>query len=89
MEITIESVHIMGRYYHLSKKVTKAEEKEILKEMKELKDVESVEITDDHAFMKVVTKDDQFSDVMRSAVNICSHVKGDLEISFTRFAYEV
>lgn len=85
----MESVHIMGRYYHLSKKVTKAEEKEILKEMKELEDVVSVEITDDHAFMKVITKDDQFSDVMRSAVNICSHVRGGLELSFTRFAYEL
>lgn len=79
----------MGRYYHLSKKVSKAEEKEILKGMKELEDVESVEFTDDHAFMKVITKDDEFSDVMRSAVNICSQVSEGLELSFTRFAYEV
>lgn len=76
----------MGRYYHLSKKITASEEKEILKRMKNLDDVESVEITEDHAFMKVITKDDQFSEVMRDAVNICSKVGEGLELSFTRFA---
>lgn len=79
----------MGRYYHLSKKITKAKEKKILKEMKGLADVKSVEITADHAFIKVITKDDEFSDVMSSAVNICSRVGDGLELSFTRFAYEV
>lgn len=78
----------MGRYYQLSKIVSAVEEQEILKEMKEIEDVKSVEITTDHTFMKVITKDDEYSDVMSKAVNICSRVGHGLEITFKRFAYE-
>ena len=51
----------MGRYYHLSKKLTKAQVAEVEREMREIEDVESVEVNGDHMYMKVITKDDEFS----------------------------
>lgn len=78
----------MGRYYHFSKVVTDAELTEIVKEMKEVDDVDIIEITKDHSYMKVVTKDNQFTEAMGKAVNICSRVAGGLEISFARFSFE-
>lgn len=78
----------MGRYYQLSKKITDEESEEILKEMKELDDVDSVELSKDSSCLMVATKDDQFSEVMGNAVNICSRVAGGLELSFSRFAIE-
>ncbi|MCI5493815.1 MAG: hypothetical protein MR425_06775 [Lachnospiraceae bacterium] len=78
----------MGRYYHLSKKVTDNESKEIAKELQSLDDVASVEITEDHEYIKIVTRDDQFADVMGNAVNICSRIAKGVELSFARFAFE-
>lgn len=78
----------MGRYYHLSKKISNAESQEILKEMKQLEDVEKVEITKDNAYMMVVTRDNDFTEVMGKAVNICSKIKRDLELSFVKFVFE-
>ena len=79
----------MGRYYRLSKKITDAESQEILKEMKVLEDVEKVEITKEYSYMKVLSKDDEFTDVMGKAVNIRGRTVGDLKLSFSRFAFEV
>ncbi|MDD3361766.1 MAG: hypothetical protein PHW34_08865 [Hespellia sp.] len=76
----------MGRYYRFSKKVTDEQVKLIEKEMRQLEDVESVEITKDHTFLKVVTKDDQFAEVMSKAVNICNRNANGTEISFAQFA---
>ncbi|MDD2981626.1 MAG: hypothetical protein PHN80_16940 [Hespellia sp.] len=76
----------MGRYYRFSKKVTDEQVKLIEKEMRQLEDVESVEVTKDHTFLKVVTKDDQFAEVMSKAVNICNRHANGTEISFARFA---
>ena len=45
----------MGRYYHLSKKLTKAQVAEVEREMREIEDVESVEVNGDHMYMKVIT----------------------------------
>ena len=36
--------------------------------------------------LKVITKDNQFLDVMSAAVNICNRVADGLELSFARFA---
>lgn len=79
---------IMGRYYHLSKKVTDNESQKITKELQSLDDVASVEITEDHEYIKIVTRDDQFADVMGNAVNICSRIAKGVELSFARFAFE-
>ncbi len=76
----------MGRYYHLSKKLTEAQAEEVEREMREIEDVESVEINQEHTYMKVITKDDEFSGVMGRAVNICSRVADGAELSFSRFA---
>ncbi|BBF41763.1 hypothetical protein lbkm_0443 [Lachnospiraceae bacterium KM106-2] len=78
----------MGRYYHLSRQVTNLESAMILRDMKQLKNVKNVEITDDHAYLKVITMDDQYAEVMTSAVNICSKVARGLELSFRRFVLE-
>lgn len=78
----LERKLIMGRCYHLSKAVTEAQAEEIMKELKELEDVEDVEITADHSFMNVVTKDGEFADVMGAAVNICSRAASGVELSF-------
>lgn len=78
----------MGRYYHLSKKITDDQKYAIIREMEELDDVQTVEITDDNRFMKVVTKDNEFGFVMYQAVNICNRILNGLEIQFDRFAYE-
>lgn len=77
---------MMGRYYHLSKKLTEAQVAEVEREMREIEDVESVEIDVDHTHMKVITKDDEFSGVMGRAVNICSRVADGAELSFCGFA---
>ncbi len=76
----------MGRYYHLSKKLTEAQAEEVEREMREIEDVESVEINQEHTYMKVITKDDEFSGVMGRAVNICSRVADGAELSFSGFA---
>ena len=76
----------MGRYYHLSKKLTEAQAQEVEREMREIEDVESVEINRDHTCIKVITKDDEFSGVMGRAVNICSRVADGAELSFSGFA---
>ena len=76
----------MGRYYHLSKKLTEAQAEEVEREMREIEDVESVEINQEHTYMKVITKDDEFSGVMGRAVNICSRVVDGAELSFSGFA---
>ncbi|MDD3415035.1 MAG: hypothetical protein PHY47_13680 [Lachnospiraceae bacterium] len=76
----------MGRYYRFSKKVTDEQAKLIEKEMRQLEDVESVEVTKDYTFLKVVTRDDQFAEVMSMAVNICSRHADGTEISFAQFA---
>ncbi|MDD3340348.1 MAG: hypothetical protein PHS82_16030 [Lachnospiraceae bacterium] len=76
----------MGRYYRFSKKVTDEQAKIIEQEMRQLEDVESVEVTKDHTLLKVVTKDDQFAEVMSRAVNICSRSANGTEISFAQFA---
>ena len=44
-----------------------------------IEDVESVEVNGDHMYMKVITKDDEFSGVMGRAVNICSRVADGAE----------
>jgi ribosomal protein L21E len=77
---------MMGRYYHLSKKLTEAQAEEVEREMREIEDVESVEINQEHTYMKVITKDDEFSGVMGRAVNICSRVADGAELSFSGFA---
>ena len=73
----------MGRYYHLSKKLTEAQ---VEREMREIDDVESIEVNGDYMYMKVITKDDEFSGVMGRAVNICSRVADGAELSFSGFA---
>ena len=76
----------MGRYYHLSKKLTEAQVAEVEREMRKIEDVESVEVNGDHMYMKVITKDDEFAGVMGRAVNICSRVADGAELSFSSFA---
>ena len=73
----------MGRYYHLSKKLTEAQVAEVEREMREIDDVESIEVNGDYMYMKVITKDDEFSGVMGRAVNICSRVADGAELSFS------
>ena len=77
---------MMGRYYHLSKKLTEAQVAEVEREMREIDDVESIEVNVDYMYMKVITKDDEFSGVMGRAVNICSRVADGAELSFSGFA---
>lgn len=77
---------MMGRYYHLSKKLTEAQVAEVEREMREIDDVESIEVNGDYMYMKVITKDDEFSGVMGRAVNICSRVADGAELSFSGFA---
>ena len=76
----------MGRYYHLSKKLTEAQVAEVEREMREIDDVESIEVNGDYMYMKVITKDDEFSGVMGRAVNSCSRVADGAELSFSGFA---
>lgn len=76
----------MGRYYHLLKKLTEAQVAEVEREMREIDDVESIEVNGDYMYMKVITKDDEFSGVMGRAVNICSRVADGAELSFSGFA---
>ena len=76
----------MGRYYQLSKKLTEAQVAEVEREMREIDDVESIEVNGDYMYMKVITKDDEFSGVMGRAVNICSRVADGAELSFSGFA---
>ena len=76
----------MGRYYHLSKKLTEAQVAEVEREMREIDDVESIEVNGDYMYMKVITKDDEFSGVMGRAVNICSRVADGAELSFSGLA---
>ncbi len=78
----------MGRYYHLSKKLSKEEIQKVEKEMNALDNVKKAEITKDNDYLKVETVDGQFEDVMRAAVNICSHIAHGTELSFARFAFE-
>lgn len=47
---------MMGRYYHLSKKLTEAQVAEVEREMREIDDVESIEVNGDYMYMKVITK---------------------------------
>ena len=76
----------MGRYYHLSKKLTEAQVAEVEREMREIDDVESIEVNGDYMYMIEITKDDEFSGVMGRAVNICSRVAAGAELSFSGFA---
>ena len=78
----------MGRYYLLSKKITDAESQEILKEMKVLEDVEKAETTKAHSYMKVITKDEEFTNVMKKLVNICGRTVGDLKLSVSKLTFE-
>ena len=76
----------MGRIYRLSKKVSDKDASEILREIRELSDVEDAEFVEETSGLKVITKDNQFLDVMSAAVNICNRVADGLELSFARFA---
>ena len=62
------------------------EASEILREIRELSDVEDAEFVEETSGLKVITKDNQFLDVMSAAVNICNRVADGLELSFARFA---
>lgn len=68
----------MGRIYRLSKKVSDKEASEILREIRELSDVEDAEFVEETSGLKVITKDNQFLDVMSAAVNICNESQMDL-----------
>lgn len=78
----------MGRFYHLSKSVTEEESEKIIRELRELGDVENVEVTEDHEYLRVETKDGTYSGVMSAAVNICSRVADGCGLSFAKFAYD-
>lgn len=66
--------------------MTEEQETLVKEELNEIDDVESAEITKEHDCLKIVTKDNQFEDVMSQAVNICRRVAQGTELSFARFA---
>lgn len=76
----------MGRYYHLSKKVTDEQGKEIVREINELKNVQKVEITQDNCFVKIIAEEEQYADILTKAVNICRRVAEGVQLSFAKFA---
>lgn len=75
----------MGRCYSLSKKILNEESAEILREIKEIDDVERVQFDEEHTRIVLLTKDGEFSSVMSCAVNICSRVARETELSFIGF----
>lgn len=75
----------MGRKYRLSKKISEAESKEILREMEGVNDIKRIGFTKDGSCLLVETVDGNFQDVMGKAVNICNRVANGLEISFAGF----
>ena len=79
----------MGRMYRLSKKITKAESQEILREMKEIKEIERIGFTQDGVCLLVETPEEKYPEVLGRAVNICSRVAHGLELSFAGFEQAV
>lgn len=77
----------MGRYYRISKKLTKDQAEKVKEELGKLEGVEYVEFSEDLTGLKVVAKDSKFSEVMGNAVNICSRAAAGAELSFARFCY--
>jgi hypothetical protein len=75
----------MGRLYRLSKKITKTESDEILKEMKENEKVVRIEFTQDGTCLLIEASEENYPDILGKAVNICSRVANGLEISFAGF----
>ncbi|MFA9465731.1 MAG: hypothetical protein ACERKN_15735 [Velocimicrobium sp.] len=73
----------MARDYKLSRKVTQKESEEIVKEVTLLNNVKKVIIIDD--YLEVETYDNDFSQVMARAVNICGKIAEGCEISFAKF----
>ncbi len=76
----------MGRYYRLSKKISKEEAKQIVTELKEIKEVKKAQILDKNSCLLVDAEDDKYTQIMGAAVNICSRV-ASVELSFERFDY--
>lgn len=74
----------MARDYKLSKQVTKNESDKIVKAVTLLPNVKKAIIIDN--YLEVETYDDDFSEVMARAVNICGKIVTGCEISFLQFA---
>ncbi len=75
----------MGRYYQMSKTVTKDQEKEILKEIRELDNVKHAELKDKRTSLLIETKDGEYTQVMDVVVNIFKRLGDGCELHFLRF----
>lgn len=78
----------MGRYYKLTKAITKDMATEILCEMRENKDVINVEFLDDNTKILVETEKEKYPEVMYTAVNIFSRIGDKCELTFGGFQQE-
>lgn len=78
----------MGRYYKLTKAITKDMATEILCEMRENKDVINVEFLDDNTKILVETEKEKYPEVMYTAVDIFSRIGDKCELTFGGFQQE-
>lgn len=74
----------VGRFYRLSKTVTKEQAQEIVRELTKWENIKSVGITEDQRYLRIETGDGEYGPVMSFAVNVCSRVAG-CELFFDRF----
>lgn len=77
----------MGRYYALSKAITEEQKENALNAIKAKGNVKSAEVTEDGKFLVVETEDGEYTEVMRTAVNMFNQLAGGCELKFIRFAY--
>lgn len=78
----------MGRYYHLSKKISHEDSERITEEIKHLEYVKSVQMDEKNQRIMVETEDEDYQLVMSTAVNICSRMADGVKLSFSGFAFE-
>ena len=83
----LERTNIMGRGYHLSKKLADNQAREILREISELPDIKQAHFSTGLDYLEIETGNQDYSDVMSRAVNIFRRAGGGCELSFARFLH--
>lgn len=78
----------MKRRYRLTKNITAEEAEQAMQEIREIPKIQSAEMSEDHKFLTVQTGDDDYYEVMTTAMNICERAHTDCGLSFDSFIYD-
>lgn len=78
----------MKRRYKLTKNITAEEAEQAMQEIREIPKIQFVEMSEDHKFLTVQTGEDDYYEVMTTAMNICERSHPDCSLSFDSFIYD-